>query len=130
MLVKINFLHLHFDFLPAKLGVISIRRVMLERRPNYIWHPRAFIPKPMRHIAYSPYFNENFQFPHISAKCIHFPPISAKFTSFVLNLRVPASHNLTMMHLCIMLYTYWTPLGTPFSRKSTCIESIYISNCD
>jgi len=37
-------------------------------------------------------------------------PISAKFTFFVLIYAFLLPPILTMMHLCIMFYAYWTPL--------------------
>ena len=51
---------------------------------------------------------------------LNFPPICTKFINFLLyfssinvflpNLRFLLPPILTMMHLCIILYTYWTPL--------------------
>jgi len=49
-----------------------------------------------------------YKFPVYFRKIYTFPPISAKLTVFYLRFCLPPI--LTMMHLCIMLYTYWTPL--------------------
>ena len=55
----------------------------------------------------------------ISTKFIDFPSISSNFPMFslnlrfLLNLRSFASPILTMMHLRILFYTYWTPLRLP-----------------
>jgi len=55
----------------------------------------------MMHIAISPYFHK-----------IHkFSPVLVELRIFLLNLRFFLPPILTMMHLCIMLYTYWTPLN-------------------
>ena len=73
--------------------------------------------------------NQGHSFPQLNDAYRFFPPISAKFVNFPVNLtkfkNLPLfSFNLrfslnfrfllppilTMMHLCIMLYTYWTPL--------------------
>src|SRR6218665_2048277 len=56
-------------------------------------------PKPIMHIAYSPCFRKMYKFPHIFVQ----------FT-FLAEFTFLASPILTMMHLHIMLYTYWTPL--------------------
>jgi len=45
----------------------------------------------------------------ISAKFINFSPHFCSIYAILLNLRLFPSPILTMMHLCIMLYTYWTP---------------------
>ena len=81
------------------------------------------------HIAYPLYFHKLYLFPpyfrkiylcsHISTKFIYFPSVSAKFVNsllFSFNLccfgliYVLLPPILAMMHLRIMLYTYWTHL--------------------
>src|SRR6218665_2256401 len=83
---------------------------------------RASIPlKPMMHTAFSPNFDKIYKCPPICAKFIHFAPISAKFTFSWFNLRLigflPISN---IMHLCIMLYTYWTPPFPSILRLFLC----------
>ena len=53
-------------------------------------------------------------------KIYEFPPISVQFTAFLSNLRFLLPPILTMMHLCITLYTYWTPLG--WGRPILCLS--------
>src|SRR6218665_2868139 len=69
----------------------------------------ASIPfKPMMHIP--PYFHKTYKSP-LFLQILKFPPIFVQFTFFWLHLHFFASHSiLPMMHKCIMLYTYWTPL--------------------
>src|SRR6218665_2647479 len=63
----------------------------------------------MMHITFS-LISPKFQnFSPISTKCINLP-IFIKFTFFLQFTLFASLPNLTMMHLCIMLYTYWTPL--------------------
>ena len=52
-----------------------------------------------------------WRIPSISAKFI-FPPYFRSIYVFLPNLRFLLCPILPMMHLCIMLYTYWTPLST------------------
>ena len=55
-----------------------------------------------------PYF-PFFTFSSISTIFFNFPYFRSIY-GFWINLRVLAYSYLTTMHLCIMLYTYWTPL--------------------
>ena len=56
-----------------------------------------------------PNFRKYLKFPPISTKFINTPLFSLNL-GFLLNLRFLLPHILTMMHLCIMIYTYWTTL--------------------
>src|SRR6218665_4062914 len=67
-------------------------------------------PKPMIHIAYSCYFHKIYKFSPRFRIIYEFLPISAKFTFFCLIYVFCLSRILIMMHLCIVLYTYWTSL--------------------
>ena len=76
----------------------------------------ASIPSNSMHIEYSPYSPKIYKFPSYFRRIYTFPHSFVQFTFFgliyVLFLLPPI---LTMMHLCIMLYTYWTPLMIGFS---------------
>ena len=52
----------------------------------------VYPPKPMKHVAYSPYFSKIYN------------PLFLLLSAFL------ASPTLTKKHLRITLYTYWTPL--------------------
>src|SRR6218665_3672130 len=67
--------------------------------------------KPMMHIAFSPISQKIISFLPISAKFINFSPIFVKFTFFCVIYVFLLPAILSMMHLCSVLYTYWTPLG-------------------
>ena len=55
--------------------------------------------------------------PTISAKFINFPIFSFNLSFFGLIYVFSFPPILTMMHLCIILYRYWTPLG----RRHDCV---------
>src|SRR6218665_1159558 len=59
-------------------------------------------PMKLMHIAYSPYFHKIYKCPPYFRKIYEFSLFSQN-VRFLLNLRF-----LTMMHLCIMFYTYCT----------------------
>jgi len=64
-------------------------------------------PKPMMHIAYSPYFHKIYKFsPPYSRKIYKFPTYFRSIYFFGLIYVFVASPSLTMMHLFIMFYTY------------------------
>src|SRR6218665_806190 len=71
----------------------------------------ASIPlKSMMHTVYSPYFQKNYKFT-LGFKTFINSPIFVQFTLFWLNLRFQLPPIiLTMSHLCITPYMYWTPL--------------------
>src|SRR6218665_205538 len=70
----------------------------------------SILPKPMMHIAYPPYFHKIYN-PPISTKFINFLLVFVKlrFLCLIYFCLLPPPI-LTMMHLYIMLHTYWTPL--------------------
>ena len=79
------------------------------------------------------YFYKIYKFSPYSCKIYKFPPIFFQLTFFGLGLIyvfffLPI---LTMMHLCIMLYTYWTPLLPNYCSKQQlsrqCSETIRLS---
>src|SRR6218665_1017994 len=74
--------------------------------------------KPMMHIPYIPYFQRNYKF-HLFASNLRF--------LLNLSLRFLASPILTVMHLRIVLYTYWTSL---VSRKSCSEIAEYVHVTD
>jgi len=63
-----------------------------------------FQERPSPNDAYSTYFRKIYKFPYFREIC------------FLLNLRFCPPSILNMMHLCIMLYRYWTPLA-PFKES-------------
>ncbi len=71
----------------------------------------------------SPCFGKTCTFPPYFRKIQTLPPRLIQFTIFRLHLRffLPI---LIMMHLCVMLYTYWTPLNTSLTHRPpvTCIK--------
>jgi len=62
--------------------------------------------KLMMHNAYSPYFHKIYKLVPYFLKIYTFPPYFRKIYVSWLNLRFLLSPILTMMHLCIILYTY------------------------
>src|SRR6218665_236222 len=95
---------------------------------SMVFYRASIPPKSMMHIAYPLISRKNFNFPHIFAKFINFPlfsfnlRFSAKFTYFWLNYMFLLPPILIVMHLFIMLYTYWTPLhlGKVLFRTCSC----------
>src|SRR6218665_1370456 len=73
------------------------------------FHPPKFL------MTFPPYFNK-------------FSPVLDKFTCFLHTLRVfRFPPTLTMMHLCIIQCTYWTPLDTLVGvevQKETCSDRV------
>ena len=67
-------------------------------------------PKPVMHIAYSPYLDNFYKFPSISARFINVPSIFVQFWVFSVIYVFCFPPILSMMHLRIMLCTYWKPL--------------------
>src|SRR6218665_1756365 len=63
--------------------------------------------------------------PHISAKFINFHLIFVEFT-FLHNLCFFLPPILTMLHLCSMLYTYWTSLFISFIHSAISIASLQV----
>ena len=70
----------------------------------------ASIPLKMMYMANSRYFQKYINFPLYFRNIYKFPPISTKITFFGLISDFCFSLFLTMMHLCIKLLHYWTPL--------------------
>src|SRR6218665_1667168 len=64
------------------------------------------------HVIDSPYFHKFINsLPYIHKCFLNFPLIFVQFTFFGLIIDVFCFPPIfTMMHLCIMLYAYWTPL--------------------
>src|SRR6218665_1389728 len=61
------------------------------------------------HYIFPYLFRENYYSPYF----YRFPPVFREFTCFLHTLCVfPFPPTLTMMHLCITQFTYWTPLIT------------------
>jgi len=76
-------------------------------------------------ICYFPYFRKIDTFPPIWDKALFpiyffkFPPIFIKVACFCLiYVFLTTSPILTVMHLCIMQYTYWTPLTVSWQISS------------
>ena len=90
---------------------ISIRPKCCDTRFTFcqVHDSRGVNPLRQIRILHIPsYFQKNYKFP-ISAKNISLFSFNL---SFFLDLRLLLPHNiiLTMMHFCVMLYTYWTLL--------------------
>src|SRR6218665_1371868 len=67
--------------------------------------------KPKMHIEYFPYLEKIYKSqPPISTKCINFPIFLFILRGFCLIYVFLLPSILTMLHFCIMLYMYWTPL--------------------
>ena len=63
----------------------------------------------MMHIEFPPFPKKIINFPQFPQH-VKTPPYFGSIYVFLPDLRFLLPHILTMMHLCIMLYTYWTPL--------------------
>src|SRR6218665_2429812 len=74
---------------------------------------RVACSKEMEYIVPPPRFHRVSKF---------LPPIFVQFTSFCLICVCFPSPVLTIMHLCIMLYAYWTPLLAPALLFYTCFR--------
>jgi len=78
--------------------------------PLYLVHGRGVHPpKPMMHIACSPIPTKTYKFPSLFPENLYVTPIFAKFKFFGLTYGVCFLPLLTVMHLCIMLYTTGYP---------------------
>ena len=64
----------------------------------------------MTHVEYYPISTKLINFLAYFSKIYKFHPIFIKFTFFGLIYALLLLLILTMMHLCIMLFTYWMPL--------------------
>ena len=73
-------------------------------------------------LNFSPYFHIICKFPCIFAVICKFPLFLVNVPVFCL-IYVFCSPILTMMHLCIMLCTCWTPLLSSYSRLQTVLVS-------
>src|SRR6218665_3048684 len=71
----------------------------------------ASIPlKPIMHIENSPHFHKIYKFSSDFLKIYKFPPYFLSIDVLLPNLLFFDPPILTMRHLCIMLYTNWTPM--------------------
>ena len=95
-------------FHPPKLLVIDSKLIISPYFPN-----NEILP--IYKISYSPYF-------------LPFFPDFVKFTPFLHTLRVFLPPSLTMMHLCIMQCTYWTPLFGPITNMRPFIILAWINS--
>jgi len=66
-------------------------------------------PSPLSHwciLQFPPYLHKIYTFPPVSVKFLNCPYFRSVY-AFLLNLHFLLPTILTMMHLCIMFYTYW-----------------------
>src|SRR6218665_1664349 len=87
---------------------------------------------PMMHIVYYPYFHKMYKINvlPIFTKYMNFVPIFVQFTFFCLIYIFLLPPILTMMHLCVMLYSYMdAPGGTLLCHKIRPVSYCRLSLC-